>query len=115
MKDIDFGYLQITIREGKGGRDRRTMLPVSLVDPLRRQLEKRRIMHEEDLTAGAGYVHLPHALAVKYKNAAREFDWQFVFPAARRSLDPRVEGEEERWCRHHVDETYLQRAVHPVR
>ena len=65
MKDIDFGYLHLTIREAKGGRDRRTMLPVSLVDPLRRQLEKRRILHEEDLAAGSGYVYLPHALGAK--------------------------------------------------
>ena len=62
------------------------MLPVSLVDPLRRQLEKRRILHEEDLAAGAGYVYLPHALGVKYKNAARELDWQYLF-ALRPPLD----------------------------
>jgi integron integrase len=115
VKDVDFGYLQVTIREGKGGRDRRTMLPVALVDSLRRQVEKRRILHEEDLAAGAGYVHLPHALEHKYRNAAREFDWQYLFASSRLSDDPRAEeataaSATPRW-RHHVDESLLQRAV----
>jgi integrase len=112
------------IRDAKGGRDRVTMLPVSLVENLRRQLEKRRLLHEEDLAAGAGQVYLPHALAIKYKNAAREFDWQYLFASARLSRDPRA-GEETigdgnqgaasataaPLGRHHVDESYLQRAV----
>src|SRR4029077_19334290 len=59
VKDVDFGYLQITVRDAKGGRDRVTMLPVSLVEPLRRQIEKRRILHEEDIAAGCGTVFLP--------------------------------------------------------
>lgn len=115
VKDVDFGYLQITIRDAKGGRDRVTMLPVSLVEALRRQIEKRRLLHEEDLAAGAGSVFLPDALGKKYKNAAREFDWQYVFASARLSTDPRGEDEgagspaERR--RHHVDESFLQRAV----
>lgn len=72
VKDVDFGYLHIAVRNAKGGRDRITMLPVSLVEPLRREMEKRRLMHEEDLAAGAGLVYLPHALARKYPRAARE-------------------------------------------
>ena len=72
VKDIDFGYLQITVRDAKGGRDRITMLPVSLVEPLRRQIEKRRLIHEEDLAAGHGKVYLPGAFARKNPGAARE-------------------------------------------
>lgn len=90
VKDVDFGYLQITVRDAKGGRDRITMLPVSLVESLRRQMEKRRILHEEDLAAGFGAVFLPTALARKFPNAAREFGWQYLFPSRRRSADPRA-------------------------
>ncbi len=116
VKDIDFGYLHLTIRDAKGGRDRITMLPVSLVEPLRRQVEKRRLQHAEDLAAGAGSVYLPHALGAKYRNAAREFQWQYVFASTRLSTDPRAKeispkpGQGER-RRHHVDESFLQRAV----
>jgi integron integrase len=115
VKDVDFGYLHVTIREGKGGRDRRTMLPIALVDALRRQVEKRRLLHEEDLAAGAGYVHLPYALERKYENAARDFEWQYLFPSSRLAADPRDEtagspAPAPRW-RHHVDESVLQRAV----
>lgn len=113
VKDVDFGYLHLTIRDAKGGRDRITMLPVSLVEPLRRQVEKRRLEHAADLAAGVGSVFLPHALAQKYKTAASEFQWQYVFGSTRLSIDPREEGaagEGER-RRHHVDESFLQRAV----
>ena len=81
IKDIDFGYRQITIRDAKGGRDRRTILPESLIDSLRRHIEKRRLLHEEDLAAGHGAVPLPGALARKYPNAPRDFGWQYVFPS----------------------------------
>ena len=76
VKDVDFGYLQITVRDGKGGKDRITMLPVSLVEDLRRQIEDVQLQHQEDLAAGLGQVWLPHALGVKKPGAAREFAWQ---------------------------------------
>lgn len=110
VKDVDFGYLQITVREAKGGRDRVTMLPVSLVAAVRTQVEKRRLWHEEDLADGFGEVHLPAALARKYPQAARELGWQYLFASGRRSADPREEsGAVSR--RHHVDESLVQRAV----
>jgi len=88
------------------------MLPVSLVEPLRRQIEKRRLLHEEDLAAGFGDVFLPTGLARKYPNAAREFIWQYIFASAQKSSDPRKSDERLTVsCRHHVDESYLQRAV----
>ena len=110
VKDVDFGYLQITIRDAKGGRDRVTMLPVSLVEPLRRQIDKRRLLHEEDLTAGLGNVFLPGAITRKYPNASREFAWQYIFPSSRTSANPRADKGTAAG-RHHVAETFLQRAV----
>jgi integron integrase len=109
VKDIDFGYLQITVREGKGAKDRMTMLPVSLVEEIKEQIERVRLLHASDLRDGHGSVWLPGALAVKYPAAAKEFRWQYLFPASRRSRDPRDPGAGER--RHHLDETVLQRAV----
>ena len=109
VKDVDFGYLQITVRDGKGGKDRITMLPVSLVEDLRRQIEDVQLQHQEDLAAGLGQVWLPHALGVKKPGAAREFAWQYVFPAGRLSRDPRDPSAKPR--RHHVDESLPQRAV----
>jgi integron integrase len=111
VKDIDFGYLQITIRDPKGGRDRITMLPVSLVESVRRQIEKRRLMHEEDLARGFGTVDLPGALARKYPKAAQELGWQYVFPSSYRSLDRRNQSASNAQHRHHISETLLQRAV----
>jgi integron integrase len=111
IKDIDFGYLQITVRDAKGGHDRVTMLPVSLVEPLRRQIVKRGLMHEEDLAAGFGAVYLPGALARKYPNAARELGWQYLFAASNRSADPRDKSGATADQRHHISETLLQRAV----
>ncbi len=107
VQDVDFEYRQITIRDGKGGKDRRTMLPESVLVPLRSALDKAQALHEEDLAAGFGEVYLPNALANKYPNAGREWRWQYVFPARQRSIDPRS-GKERR---HHVDEQGLQRAV----
>jgi integron integrase len=107
VKDIDLSRLQITVRDGKGGKDRVTVLPTSLVEPLERQLERARAMHELDLREGFGHVHLPYALARKYPNADREWCWQYVFPARHRSADPRS-GREQR---HHSAETSLQKAV----
>jgi integron integrase len=107
IKDVDFGRNEITIRDGKGGKDRRTMLPRSLVEPLRREIERAGLLHRADLLAGFGAVWLPHALARKYPDAPREIGWQYVFPATQRSRDPR-DGIERR---HHVDSATLSRAL----
>ena len=111
VKDVDLGYLQITLRDGKGGRDRRTMVPVFLVDALRKQIAKVAELHVEDLSAGAGEVNLPFALSRKYPSAARELGWQYLFPASRRAIanDPVTNRTWEQ--RHHIDERILQRAV----
>jgi integron integrase len=109
VKDVDFGYLQITVRDGKGGKDRLTMLPVSLAEELRRQIEQVNLQHRKDLAAGFGEVWLPHALGVKKPGASREFAWQYVFPANRLTKDPRDPSAKPR--RHHVDESVPQRAV----
>ncbi len=111
IKDVDLGYLQITVRDGKGGRDRVTMIPVQLADALRRQIEKAARWHEEDLTAGAGEVYLPFALVRKAPGAAKELGWQYLFPATRRSLWQDELSGCAREGRHHVHESYLQRAV----
>ncbi|MFC3552455.1 integron integrase [Lysobacter cavernae] len=107
VKDVDFARSEITVRNGKGGKDRRTVLPKSLVEPLQRELERARSLHEGDLQAGFGAVHLPYALARKYPNAEREFGWQYMFPSPKRSVDPR-EGIERR---HHFDDGTLSRAL----
>jgi integron integrase len=106
-KDVDFVRREITVRHGKGGKDRRTMLPAMAVDALQGQLAEARRVHERDLAAGFGEVWLPDALARKYPHAAREWGWQYVFPASVRSVDPRTGVTR----RHHLDETVLQRAV----
>ncbi|HEX5870749.1 MAG TPA: integron integrase [Longimicrobium sp.] len=111
IKDVDLGYLQITVRDGKGGRDRVTMVPVNLADALRQQIGKAARIHSEDLSAGAGEVYLPHALVRKGPGMARELGWQYLFPAARRSLWKDELSGAEREGRHHVDESQLQRAV----
>ena len=107
VKDLDFGRGELTVRQGKGGKDRRTMLPARLRDPLQAQLREVRRVHRRDLDAGFGEVWLPDALARKYLGAAREWAWQYVFPARRRSADPRTGVVR----RHHADESALQRAV----
>ena len=106
VKDIDFERREITVRQGKGGKDRRTMLPALLVDPLRAQLREAARIHERDLAAGLGAVSLPDAIARKYPGAAREWGWQYAFPASHRSTDPRS----GRTGRHHLDESGLQRS-----
>lgn len=111
MKDVDFERREITIRQGKGGKDRRTMLPHSLMTPLQAQLVEASRVHERDVAVGSGRVWLPDALARKYPGAALERGWQYVFPASARSIDPRS-GEERR---HHLDESALQRAVKSAR
>lgn len=88
VKDVDFGYRQVTVRDGKGEKDRRTVLPASLAEPLARHLERVRLLYEEDLRAGHGRVYLPYAPGRKYQNAASEWVWQWVFPSARLSRTP---------------------------
>ena len=107
VKDVDFARNEITVREGKGGKDRKTVLPGRLLQPLQLQIEQVRALHARDVDAGHGAVHLPHALARKYRQAAWLLDWQFVFPATRRSRDP-LDGQEKR---HHLDPGVLQQAV----
>jgi integron integrase len=87
VKDIDFGYNQIIVRDGKGAKDRITVLPSSLKDPLKKHLEKVKVLHDRDLLEGSGRTTLPFALDRKYPNAAREWGWQYVFPSARRCWD----------------------------
>lgn len=111
VKDVDLGMTELVVRQGKGGRDRRTMLPAALVAPLRAQVEEARRIHRRDLDAGFGRVWLPDALARKYPGADAEWGWQYVFPASVRSHDPR-DGQERR---HHLDESRLQRAVKQAR
>jgi integron integrase len=107
IKDVDFARNEITVRNGKGGKDRRTLLPRSLVEPLQQEIERARVLHAHDLAAGFGRVHLPYALDRKYRNADREFAWQYVFPALHRSVDPRDDVER----RHHVSEGVVSRAL----
>ena len=107
VKDLDFEYQQITVRDGKGKKDRVTMLPNSARESLKLQMEKAKRLHQQDLAEGYGVVYLPYALQRKYPKANREWRWQYVFPAAKRSVDPRSGVT----CRHHILEDSLQRAV----
>ena len=107
VQDIDFGSNQITVREGKGGKDRVTMLPMKLKTRLKEHLEEVRRIHEKDLREGFGRVLLPDALDRKFPNAAVEWKWQWVFPQDRRWVDGRT-GKEGR---HHIDESLVQKVV----
>ena len=107
VKDVDFARREILVREGKGFKDRVTMLPQSLALPLREQLERVRVLHGRDLARGLGEVYLPFALARKYPGAGREWAWQYVFPSSTLSHDPRS----DRQGRHHADEKSVQRAM----
>lgn len=107
VKDVDFAYRQILVRDGKGQKDRVTTLPTTLLEPLKQHLEKVKDLHEQDLAEGFGEVYLPFALERKYTRASREWGWQYVFPARKRSIDPRTSKER----RHHLDEKTLQDAV----
>ena len=113
VKDVEFARREIVIREGKGNKDRITVLPENLLLALQAQLQKARALHDKDVDAGFGRVYLPHALAVKYANADRSWAWQWVFPSPVRAMDPRpdaVTGQPlER--RHHVYSESVQRAV----
>jgi integron integrase len=107
VKDLDFAQHQIFVRDGKGEKDRVTMLPESLVSPLQDHLRIVKRTHDEDLAKGYGAVYLPYALERKYPNAEREWIWQYVFPANRLSVDPRSKIVR----RHHIHESSLQKAV----
>ena len=107
VKDVEFTRQEIIVRDGKGGKDRITMLPGSLLEAMNRQLAIRREWHDEDIRAGKAGVWLPDALAVKYPNAPREWGWQYIFAARKYSIDPRSQVER----RHHVDEKQVQRYV----
>lgn len=107
IKDIDFDNHQIIVRDGKGENDRATPLPEALIAPLRQQIQSVYQIHQHDLAEGFGEVYLPYALAEKYPSAARQFIWQYLFPASQRSPDP-ADGQTRR---HHLDETVLQRAI----
>ena len=107
VKDVDFVRREILIRDGKGAKDRVTMLPDRVALPVREHLERVQAMHARDLKAGYGSVYLPFALALKYPNASREWAWQYVFPAIRASKDPRTGVVR----RHHLDEAGVQKVV----
>jgi integron integrase len=107
VKDVEFSRKEILVRDGKGYKDRVTMLPLALVNPLKDHLKRVKDVHEKELAEGFGKVYLPYALEKKYPNAAAEWMWQYVFPASKRSVDPRS-GEERR---HHVQDQAIQRAI----
>jgi integron integrase len=107
VKDVDFDYNQITVRDGKGNKDRVTMLPERLNLPLRNHLDKVKFLHDKDKKEGYGRVYLPFALARKYPAASREFGWQYIFPAKKRAVDPRSQNI----YRHHTEESALQKTV----
>ena len=107
VKDIDFGNGYILVVDGKGGKDRRVPLPERLIADLREHLAKIKKQHDEDLKAGVGEVFLPDGVVRKYPSAGKEWIWQYVFPAARISTDPRS-GKRRR---HHINENGLQKAI----
>ena len=107
VKDVDFERKEILIRDGKGYKDRVTMLPSSLVKPLSEHINKVKVLHEQDLANGYGEVYMPMALAKKYPYAAHDWSWQYVFPTGKLSVDPRTNVTR----RHHVQDQAIQRAV----
>jgi integron integrase len=107
VKDLDVERRELTVRDGKGGKDRRTLLPESLIPGLQDHLLKVRRLHQEDLSAGWGRVLMPYALARKYPNAEREWAWQWVFPQQTRWHD----GASGAQGRHHMDPSVVQKAV----
>ena len=107
VKDVDFERREVLVRGGKGDKDRVTVLPENLIAPLQGQLAAARTLHARDLAAGCGEVALPDALVVKYPRAGKQWGWQWVFPAASLSVDPRSGVER----RHHLHEQSVQRAV----
>jgi len=107
VQDIDYNFKQITVRSGKGAKDRITTFPISVIPLLQNHLAKVRVIHNRDLDQGYGEVYMPNALARKYPNAPKEWNWQYVFPARNISVDPR--GGKVR--RHHVDPSVVNKAI----
>jgi integrase len=107
VKDVDFAQRHILVRDGKGFKDRVTLLPESVIAPLQQQLQYAKLIHGQDLKAGYGRTSLPDALSVKYPNADREWSWQHLFPSSKVSLDKRTNVMR----RHHIHESVLQKAV----
>ncbi len=107
VKDLDFGNHQIIIREGKGEKDRFTILPASIIEDLQTHLLVVKAIHQKDLKDGFGETSLPYALEKKYRSASKEWIWQYIFPASVRSIDPVSKREK----RHHLDPSVLQKAV----
>ena len=105
VKDLDFGFKQIIVRDGKGGKDRFTVLPTTLIEPLQKQLQTAQKLHELDLRSGLGKVEMPFALARKYPKAAKEWAWQYVFPSKNLSVNPRSDSK----GRQHVSPSSLQK------
>lgn len=113
VKDVEFARREVIVREGKGNKDRVTVLPENLIAPLQAQLHKARALHDKDVAAGLGRVYLPHALAVKYPDADRSWAWQWVFPSPVRAIDSRPDARtgQSMERRHHVYPESVQRAV----
>ncbi len=107
VKDVDFGQNHLVVRDGKGQKDRVTLLPKALTEPLRRQIEHVKALHDKDVREGFGRVYLPDALATKYPHADRQLGWQYLFPASKRGVDPRSGIVR----RHHLAERAVQKAV----
>ncbi len=107
VKDADLASRQITVRDGKGAKDRVTMIPDSLIEPLRAHLGVRRLLYQKDRRSGDATVYMPDALARKYPSASAEWPWQYVFAAENLSIDPRSMAKR----RHHINERRIQRAV----
>lgn len=108
VKDIDLGYKKITVRDGKGEKDRVVMLPEIIIAPLQKHLPEVKKQHEADLQAGFGTVEMPYALERKYPNADKEWGWKYIFPASKLSIDPRAGVKR----RHHLDASAMQKEVH---
>lgn len=107
VKDIEFDRREIIVREGKGNKDRITVLPENLILPIKSQMEKAQALHNRDLEKGFGHVYLPNALANKYPNTDKAWGWQYLFPSPLLSRDPRS----DKLRRHHINESSVQRAV----
>lgn len=107
VQDVDFEQKQIIVRNGKGAKDRATLFPEIIKKPLTQHLKTVKMQHLKDLADGYGKVYLPFALEKKYPNASKEWSWQYIFPSEKLSIDPRTVIKR----RHHLDESYLQKAV----
>jgi integron integrase len=108
VQDVDFDLGNITIRDGKGRKDRTTLLPSACRQRLLDHLELVKALHDQDLSDGFGRVHLPHALARKFPGAATDWRWQYLFPAGRRGIDPRTDQTR----RHHLHESVVRKAIY---